>query len=271
MRDTLGINKVRVLFAWSDEVQPTPSSKKFVGFYDEIVNSAPSGVDLVVVVAHTPSWMIDPANWTSSDPRQMWVEEWFEPIVKRYAGHPNIVGWEIWNEPDLTRTGGDVVLGLEEPENYFNMLMPAANAVRLYDPGKLVVLAASMTIVENFPNNLIYNERLRDLGARDVVDVWNIHYYGMNLAQLHASGGVAGFLNNLGKVIWITESGRAGPTSQVDYVERMWPHLWETVPSIERIYYYEFASNSPVQESFGLRNNDPEFPVSDLYLSLRGY
>ncbi|MCB0358900.1 MAG: hypothetical protein KDD44_04670, partial [Bdellovibrionales bacterium] len=39
IRDTLGIYRVRVLFAWTDGVQPSPSADPFFGFYDQIVDA----------------------------------------------------------------------------------------------------------------------------------------------------------------------------------------------------------------------------------------
>lgn len=269
IKNVLGLNFVRVLFAWSDEVQPSASASKFVGFYDDILDSVPPDVDVLIVVAHAPTWMNDSSNWTGSDPRQMWLSEWLRPIVRRYAGHPNVIGWEVWNEPNRIAVSSDAVMGFDDPANYAELLFEAAGIIRELDPGKLVVPAATESIAEKFPINLNYNERLRDLGIQSVVDVWNIHYYGPNLEQLTVSGGVADFLNSLGMTIWITESGKVSPIGQQDYVQRIWPFLKEKVPSIDRIYFYEFASASDLSSNFGLKTSSQENPVSDLYLYLR--
>jgi hypothetical protein len=111
---------------------------------------------------------------------------------------------------------------------------------------------------------------LRDLGAADLVDVWNIHYYSRSFERVVQSNGIADFLNGLGKPVWITESGETGPTNQLDYAQTVWPFLRKEIPSIDRIYYYQFGETVlPVENNFGLRTTDPSFPVSDLYLRLQ--
>lgn len=266
---TLGLRYVRVLFTWSDGVQPTPSSARNYSFYDQIIAQIPPGVDVVIVLAHTPSWITDSNNWIGGNPRTTFVEEWVKPTVARYAGRPGIIGWEVWNEPDFTVVSSDAALGLEDPDNYFELLNTAAPAIRNIDPTRLVLNAATRSIQQNFPTNLNYNKRLVELGANFLVDVWNVHYYGSRYESVVTSNGVADFLNGLGKPVWITESGEQGPNNQLAYAEVAWPFLIEKVPSIDRIYIYEYASNAPLSENWGLRTGDESFPVSDLYVNLR--
>ena len=76
------------------------------------------------------------------------------------------------------------------------------------------------------------------------------------------------FWDRLG--IWITESGEQGPNDQLEYVETTWPFLTEKIPGISRIYYYEYSSTAAITQSFGLRNTDQAFPVSDFYVDLIG-
>jgi hypothetical protein len=136
-------------------------------------------------------------------------------------------------------------------------------------PGKLVVMAASESIQQDFPNHLRYNKQLRDMGAEGLVDVWNVHYYGSGYESVVTSNGVADFLNSLTLPIWVTESGESGVNSQLPYVETTWPFLREEVPGITRFYYYQFSDTLPATESYGLHTADPQFPVSDLYVYLR--
>lgn len=269
IRDTLGLKYVRVLFAWSNDVQPSPNSAPNYGFYDEIVNNIPSGIDVSIVLVHTPNWITNPGNWVGGNPRQTFVERWVRPTVQRYAGRPGIVGWEVWNEPDFTVVGSDDALGLTDPANYFELLNYASSVIRVLDPTKLVILGASRSIAQNFPNSLNYNKSLRDFGAENLVDVWNVHYYGKNFESVVAGGGVGDFLNSISKTIWITESGIQGPNNQLPYVEQVWPFLRDEVPGIDRIYYYEYGSTQPLEQNYGLKTTDPGAPVSDLYIYLR--
>lgn len=266
IRDTLGLRFVRVLFAWTNDVQPSPDAEPFYGFYDAIIDAVPPGVDILPVLVHTPDWMSNPANWVGGNPRTTWVERWLRPTVERYAGRSAIVGWEVWNEPDLTVVPSDAALGLEEPALYVELLGASRAVIRAVTPGKLIVGAATRSIQQDFPTHLEYNRELVRQGAEALVDVWSIHYYGEQFERVVVNGGVADFLNNLSKPIWITESGEPNVTGQLPYVETVWPFLREKVPGIQRIYYYRYAT-SPGELPYGLRQAGGI--VSDLFIHLR--
>lgn len=266
IRNTLKIPFVRILIAWTDGLQPSPDSELNFGFSDDILNSIPAGTDVLVVLSHTPSWMTNSANWVGGDPRQTFVDEFVRPVVRRYAGRRGIVGWEIFNEPDLPTVASDDSLGLTNPDNYADLLKRAFPVVRSLDPTRLVVMAATRSIQQDFPNAFNYNVRLRDLGVQDFTDIWNIHFYGKQYEKLSS---IVAFLNELRVPVWVTESGEQGPNNQRAYVEEAWPLLQKRIPSIQRFYYYQFTSTAPIEQNFGLRTNDPGFPVSDLYVFLR--
>ena len=210
----------------------------------------------------------DSSTWVAGDPRITWIERWLRPAVSRYSSVPQITAIEVWNEPDLTVVPSDIVLELEDPDQYARLLGRAVSVLREIAPNKLILNAATQSIQQNFPINLRYNQRLRELGAHEIVDVWNIHYYSTSFESVVTDNGVADFLNSLGKTVWITESGENGPTNQLAYVETAWPFLREQVSSIDRIYYFNFGDTAPAENNFGLRTTDPAFPVSDLYLYL---
>ena len=266
IRGTLKIPFVRILIAWTDGMQPSPNSDLNFGFSDDILNAIPNGVDVLVVLTHTPSWMSNSANWIGGDPRATFVQKFLRPVVRRYAGKRGIIGWEIFNEPDLITVASDEVLGLKDPANYFELLKQSHAAVRALDPTRLVVMAATISIQKDFPTPFNYNVALRDLGAQDYTDIWNVHFYGKQYDKLSS---IISFLNGLRVPIWVTESGEQGPNNQLAYVEEVWPFLTEKVPGIQRFYYYQFTGTEPVAQNFGLRTNDPAFPVSDLYVELR--
>ncbi len=269
IRDNIRIPYVRVLLAWTNGVQPSPSSEPDFGFFDSILDSVPAGVDVLVVVAHTPDWITDPSNWVDGNPRLTWVKRWLEPVVLRYRGNGRIVGFEVCNEPDVTTVPSDVALGIENPDDYAELLTFASNSIRALAPGKLVVMAATTSIQQNFPTTLQYNQRLQQLGIENLIDVWNIHYYGKSFESVVTQNGVADFLNGLILPIWVTESGEQGPDQQLEYVETVWPFLVDKVSGIQRFYYYQYSSPAPAPDNFGLRTSDPAFPVSDLYIFLR--
>lgn len=269
IKNTLGIKFVRVLLAWTDDVQASPTSDRNYSFYDNILGQIPSGVDVLVVLVHTPSWMTNSSNWIGNDPRLTFNEQWVRPTVRRYKNVGNIIGWEIWNEPNVVTVASDSALELSDPANYAALLASASNIVHDEDPGALVVMAATESIQQNFPNNLNYNKQLKDLGVENFTDVWNVHYYGTRYESVITENGVKDFLNGVSKAIWVTETGETGPTEQLAYVETTWPFLTENINGIDRFYYYEFGDTVPIDVNFGLRTTDPTFPVSDLYIHLR--
>ncbi len=269
IKNTLRLKYIRVLFPWTTEVQPSPGTKPFYGFFDDIIASAPEGVDILIVLAHTPNWMVNSANWKQNNPRLTWVNDWLKPTVAHYKDNPKVVGFQIWNEPDSPSLPSDIALGLTEPQNYAELLNYSSRAIRSLAPGKLVVTAATESIQQNFPNNLRYNKALKDLGAEGLADVWAIHYYGKQFESVITNNGVADFLNSIRIPIWITESGENGPNNQLAYVETAWPFLKEKIPGIARIYYYQYGETTPPAQNFGLRTTDPLTPVSDLYIFLR--
>lgn len=262
----LHLHYVRILVAWTDGTQPSPSAPLNLGFTDQILSNIPAGVDVLVTLAHTPSWFTNPVNWKGKNAREAYVEQFVRPIVNRYKGRRGIIGWEIFNEPNDISVASDASLELIQPANYLELLRLSFQSIRQIDPGKLVVMAASLPINQDWDDNISYNRALRDLGATNFTDVWNIHYYGK---QYERVGQIAGFLNSLGKPIWISESGVQGPNNQLAYVEEVWPFLDENIQNIDRFYYYQYSSTDPVNSNYGLRTNDPNFPVSDLYIYLR--
>ena len=270
IRNTLGLRYVRVLFAWTNAVQPSPNAAPDYNFFDNILANIPSGVDVLITVVHTPDWMNDPANWIDGDPRKTWVDLWLRPTVARYAATPGVLAWQIWNEPDNTVVPSDIVLDLEDPANYFELLSMGSSVVRALDPSRLVLNAATRSIQQGGGGNLNYNKILQELGAESLVDIWAIHYYGEQFEQVVRGGGVADFVNSLSRPVWVTESGEVGPDRQRAYVETVWPFLDEKMPGrIERFYYYQFGETGAPENNFGLKMNGPVF-ISDLYAFLSG-
>jgi hypothetical protein len=270
VRDTLKLNHVRVLFNWDDNVQPTPNSPLNFSFYDDIVSALPSGVDAMVVLTAVPSWMSNPSNWIDGNPRRTFVEMWVKPVTERYAANAGIIAWQIWNEPNMLVNPDNQLLDIaQNPQNYVEMLALAHNIAKQAAPGKLVLNAATTAINQNYPDSKNYNRVMRESGAEQFVDVWAIHYYGRQYENVIRSRGIRDFASELIRPIWVTESGAQGPNSQLGYAEEVWPFLRDEIPSIDRIYHYQFTDSAPLEQNYGLRTLDPSFPVSDLYIHLR--
>ncbi len=269
VRNTLRIKNVRVLMRWDDNVQPGPRSKQNFSFYDNIVNNLQPGMNAVIVLTGVPSWMNNSAHWINGDPRKTFVEKWVRQVVSRYGARGRVAGWQIWNEPNTTTDTENQLLGFPTaPEKYVAMLSDAFEVAHSLAPSKLVVSAATTAINQNFPKTFEYNEKMVAAGIEDACDIWGMHYYGTNYENILFFG-LADFLNSISKPIWVTESGIQGSTKQLGYGQRTWPFLLDYVPSIERIYIYQFAESSPAPKSFGLKNITAGSSISDLYIHLR--
>ena len=270
VQSTLHIPHVRVLFEWNDGVQGAPGGAVDYSFYDSILNNLPSGMDVDVVLDGLPSWMSNSANWIKGDPRATFAQDWVQPVLSRYANNNQIVSFEIWNEPDDPSNNDNVTMGfVNNPANYVELLMLGHDIVKSANPNFLVLNAATTSIQQNFSTTLSYNQSMQAAGATSVVDKWNIHYYGAEYANVEQSGGVADFLNGLSMPVWVSESGAQGVNNQLNYAETTWPFLTSQIPSIERIYIYQYTEATDPSVTYGLRNLSATEPVSDLYIYLR--
>lgn len=265
--ETLHIKDLRLLFAWTDAVQPSPQDRLDHNFNDELIRSLPAGSRALIVISNLPSWMSNSANWIGGDPRLTFLRKWIRPVIRRYRRKRKIVGFQIFNEPNNPSFSESTTLEtLNSPENYIDLLSKAHRFIKRRAKKKLVVGAATTSIFQNFPETLEYNQALLDLGIENYLDVFAIHVYGSSMERYFL--GIEDFLRSLSKPIWVTESGQRGYLEQLEYVQRVWPFLEEEL-GIERFYFYRFAESASASESWGLKNSTPATPVSDLYVHLR--
>lgn len=269
VKAVLKLKHVRVLFAWNDQIQPSPSSSQFFGFYDEIARSLPSGVDALVVLTGLPSWMKDSKNWINGNPRETFVKKWVEPVVDRYKRNSRIAGFQIWNEPNMLANPDNTTLDIaDSPENYVELLAFADSYIKDKAPKKKVVNAATTAINQNYPDTLNYNKALVDSGMLLITDVFAFHYYGKSVEQMILGGG-RDFIRNINKPIWVTESGEKGTLKQKEYAQRIFPFLLDLSSQVKRVYIYQFTEATPADSTYGLKNLTPGRVLSDLYIYLR--
>lgn len=270
VRSTLGIRKVRVLMAWNDQVQPTPTSKLNFGFNDQIVNSLPAGCEALIIVTGVPSWMKDSKNWIRGNPRTTFIELWAKKVAARYAKRSRVRAFQIWNEPNNPSFDENTTLDvLTKPENYVELLALGYNAIKSVAPRKQVVNGATTAIAQNYPSTLNYNKAMITAGALSFIDAYAIHFYGKSIERVLLPGGVADFVKTIPKPVWVTETGAQGINKQLEYAQRIFAFLKEQMPGIARIYIYQFTESSPASSTYGLKNLTPGLSISDLYINLR--
>lgn len=270
VRGTLGIKDIRVLFAWNDQIQPTPTSAPFWGFYDEIARSFPPDVRVLVVLTGVPSWMQDPKNWKENNPRKTFVDQWITLAITRYRSNTAITTFQIWNEPNNPSfLENNTLEVLSSPDNYVELQTLAYQAAKRIAPRKRIINGATTAIAQNFPDTLNYNKSLITKGLLRVTDAFAIHYYGKNIDKVILPNGVRSFLKSLNYPIWITEIGKQGTTSQLEYAQRLIPFLTASAPRTQKVFIYQFTEATPANSTYGLRNLTPGRFLSDLYIHLR--
>lgn len=270
VRSTLGITRVRVLMAWDDNVQPTPSSRPNFSFYDNVIAGLAPGQTAMIVLTSVPTWMNDRSQWIQGDGGRTFVEKWVQLVVDRYGDDPRVIGFQIGNEPNSPDFGINRTLGfVDDPVAYVAVLARSYSYIQNRAPGKKTIIAATTALNQSFPKPRDYNRAMRDAGAEAFCDIWAAHIYGRQYENIVRDGGVADFLNGLSRPIWITESGAQGVTNQLEYGEEMWPFLLEKIRNIEYIFIYQFTDSAPSSVSYGLRTLDRQAPISDLYAHLR--
>lgn len=259
----LGLRRIRVLARWDNGSQSSPGATPSFGLLESILSNAPSNAEILVVATGVPSWMSNSANWVNGNPRVTYVERWLKPLLRKVRQYGVVKAVQVWNEPNSGLFSENNVMQVRtSPENYTELMALSKNAFDSEAGSIQLVMGATTAINQNFPETLNYNRALRDAGVDSLIDVWAIHYYGQQFENVIQDGGVRDFLQGISKPIWMTESGVQGSDKQLKYGEETWPYLLEKIPSIDRIYIYQYTEGTEASSSYGLRNLNG---VSDLY------
>lgn len=102
------------------------------------------------------------------------LDEWRRYVrtsASRYRG--KIHHWEIWNEVDWMPPGRAASFN-GTVADYFSLLKAASEEIRAVDPSNKVVVSGFGTGVAATEK---VSERLCEMGATDLVDIWNMHAY----------------------------------------------------------------------------------------------
>ncbi len=129
----LQVHYLRCAFSWNG-IEPEQGRYNF-RFWDMLVDEASrAGIELIPYVAYTPEWAAREKKdfWEQppADPRTFSII--METLATRYRGR--IHSWELWNEPDNREYWQGTV------DEFAQMIIPAAQAVRRADPSAKIVL-----------------------------------------------------------------------------------------------------------------------------------
>jgi hypothetical protein len=129
----LHVQYLRCAFSWNG-IEPEPGRYDF-RFWDMLVTEAASaGIELIPYVAYTPEWAAREKKdfWEQPPEDPQTFSKIMEKLATRYRGR--VHSWELWNEPDNREYWQGTA------DEFAQMIIPAAQAVRRADPSAKIVL-----------------------------------------------------------------------------------------------------------------------------------
>jgi Beta-1,4-xylanase len=165
-----GVRAVRQEFRWSD-IEPQRGRFDWSASDRILGATARHGIAVLPVLWTTPQWARRPSASAQFPPTETAppadVDDFARFVgafAQRYGG-PLLLGYQIWDEPNLSAAWGDALL---EPTYYLQMLRAAGRAIRAADPHARIVLAGLAPTVEQSNVNLapqVFLLKLYQLGV----------------------------------------------------------------------------------------------------------
>jgi hypothetical protein len=259
--EEMGIEHVRILVLFDDDTQPSKMDELNLNFETDILNSLQENQKALLVISGAPSWI------HMEDNKTRYFVRFCKLVMREFAEHPKVLGYQIGNEPNSRTFSDNVFYGFLSPEIYIKTLAEVYKVGKDINSEKLILMAASTSIVQNYRETIEYNERLFELGIEKFTDYYCIHYYGdRSFVNLLRPGGALRFLRRISKKILVTEVGERSFNNHIDYAKIVIPYLIKKAPNIERFYWYQYDGFGDT-ETFGLRNANGA--LSRLYAYLK--
>jgi hypothetical protein len=239
------------------------------GFYNydlAIDAQVQAGINILGLLDYNPAWMKG-KNPTLDE----WINDWGDYVyatVARYGRERGqIKVWELWNEPNLAKSGYES--GLYTIDDFVRILAVGSAAARAADPEARIVLGGLASIWSEPPSPFHYDyfdylDQVAQRGGWQYVDIIAIHPYrpdapegdawrrDQSLTFRQEMLRLDDILNTYGaKPVWLTEFGWSTNTR--------WPGVDEDTqafflvrsylqaiahPSIEKIFWYDFRNDT---------------------------
>ena len=245
--DSMGINKVRVLFHWGENTQPKEDSPINFSFYDDIIKSLPKNFHALVVITGCPSW-----NKISKEPTKKYLN-FIKTLAVRYKDDPRVWGFQVHNEPNSSMFEDNAPYEFHDPKKYFEFLKAAYATIKSVKSDYMVTNAATTSIIQGFPNTIKYNNILLDLGVLDYVDAYSFHYYGNDYLNFYRPGGAYRTLKRIKhKFLICTEIGCDEPEKHRAYALQKIAYLSKKLPNIMCFMWYQYDGGGTTT-TYGLR------------------
>ncbi len=245
------------------------------GFYNydrSIERMHRAGINVLGLLAYNPAW------FKSKNPTvDEWIDDWGDyvyNVVARYGrDRGQIKYWEIWNEPNLRKSGYES--GLYTIKDYVRVLDVARAAAKAADPDAVIVLGGITSIWSDLPTPEDYDiptylRLLYEAGGWGSFDVLAIHPYSPGPPEaaswrrdqtMDFEGElrqVDAILQEFGsKPVWITEVGWStyrgfygvSEDDQANFMVRMYL-LAMAHPSVERIFWYNLRNDTDPRATY---------------------
>lgn len=235
--------------------------------YDHAIEAqVANGIRVLGLLDYNPAWFKG-KNPTLDE----WLDDWGTFVYNAVARYGRDRGWikhwELWNEPNLAKSGYES--GLYTVYDFVRILEVGRAAAKAADPEAQIVMGglASIWGIPPDENNHDYFDYLlgvAEAGGWQHVDILSIHLYRPDSPE-GATGGrhramdmrteldhIDEFLRKYGaKPVWITEMGwsthQAWPgvdeDTQAFYLVRAYI-LAIAHPSVEKFFWYDFRNDS---------------------------
>jgi exo-beta-1,3-glucanase (GH17 family) len=218
-------------------------------------------IEPIAVVGFAPSWASG-SNHSTAPPRSNQdYDDYLGFWIKRWAGQ--VKAYEIWNEPNYDW------YPKADPVRYTDLLKSAYTYAKKSDPS-LTILAGSLTGSDGDKKTgpQWFLQQMYAHGAKKYFDVLSQHGYSY---PLNANSPQSVFdmfkakmlpiMQGAGdgdKQIWWTENGYStggaysvSESAQAAYLVEAYQEAKATVPTIGRLYYYEWTNDRPTVDAEG--------------------
>ncbi len=181
----MSFNHIKHTFAWRD-MEPDPGVWTFHQADRILEETARRGIKIIARLGQVPAWAAGLETLTDTDTEKadyppqdlaLWAN-YCRTVATRYAGR--ISGYQIWNEPNLSREWGN------QPPNateYVNLLAACSTAIREVDPAAKIIsagLAPTGTHDDSAHRDDIYLDAMYRAGFQQHVDVVGVHAPGFS-------------------------------------------------------------------------------------------
>lgn len=175
---------VKQIFAWKD-IEPERGEFDFSRADELLTQLEGKGLKVVARLGDSPYWAITQANGKKGvdflDAPPDDLNDWAGfcgALASRYKGR--IVGYQVWNEPNLTREWGN------KPPNaagYVGLLKACSEAIHAADPQAIVIsagLSPTGTWTESVTPDDLYFQAMYAAGYQQYADVAGVNAPGYN-------------------------------------------------------------------------------------------